>query len=92
MRFRRHLRPTRTPGGGRQAPRRARGELTALKIHVSAVRSPVAHQTAGARRDERDAHRLEGELKSDLARLDTAVISIESQLAARGEKRHRQTG
>jgi chromosome segregation protein len=61
-------------------------ELTTLRIHVA------GREIAGLRTklealaaSEVDAHRLERELKSELARLDTAVMSIESQLAARGE-------
>ena len=83
---RRQLRPLERQAQAAQRHGELAGELTALKIHVS------GREIAGLRTklqvlaaDEVEAHRLEGELKSELARLDTAVMSIESQLAARGE-------
>ena len=83
---RRQLRPLERQAEAAQRHGELVGELTTLKIHVS------GREIAGLRTklqvlaaDEVAAHRLEGELKSELARLDTAVMSIESQLAARGE-------
>ena len=83
---RRQLRPLERQAEAAQRHGELVGELTALKIHVS------GREIAGLRTklqvlaaDEVAAHRLEGELKSELARLDTAVMSIESQLAARGD-------
>ena len=83
---RRQLRPLERQAAAAQRHGELVGELTALKIHVSGreiVGLRTKLQVLAA--DEAAAHRLEGELKSELARLDTAVMSIESQLAARGE-------
>ena len=83
---RRQLRPLERQAAAAQRHGELVEELTALKIHVS------GREIAGLRTklqvlaaDEVAAHRLESELKSELARLDTAVMSIESQLAARGD-------
>ncbi|MFP5489773.1 MAG: AAA family ATPase, partial [Acidimicrobiia bacterium] len=61
-------------------------ELTALRIFVA------GREIAGLRTkletiatDRVEAVRLEGELKTELARLDTEVMSLEAQLSARGE-------
>jgi chromosome segregation protein len=61
-------------------------ELTALRIFVAgreiaALRTKL--ETIAA--DRIEAVRRESELKSELARLDTEVLSIEAQLSARGE-------
>lgn len=61
-------------------------ELTALRVFVA------GREIAGLRTkletiatDRVEAVRLEAELKSELARLDTEVMSLEAQLSARGE-------
>ena len=61
-------------------------ELTALRIFVA------GREIAGLRTkletiaaDRVEAVRLEAELKTELARLDTEVMSLEAQLSARGE-------
>jgi chromosome segregation protein len=61
-------------------------ELTALRVFVA------GREIAGLRTkletiaaDRVDAVRLEAELKTELARLDTEVMSLEAQLSARGE-------
>jgi chromosome segregation protein len=83
---RRQLRPLERQAEAAKRHGELAGELTALKIHVSGreitgLRTKLQALAAG----ELEAHRLEGELKNGLARLDTAVMSIESQLSARGE-------
>ena len=83
---RRQLRPLERQAAAAQRHGELVEELTALKIHVSGreiVGLRTKLQVLAA--DEVEAHRLEGELKSELARLDTAVMSIESQLTARGD-------
>ncbi len=83
---RRQLRPLERQAEAAKRHGELVGELTALRIYVSGreiagLRTKL--QTLAA--DEVGAHQLERELKSELARLDTAVMSIEAQLAVRGE-------
>ncbi|MCB0968028.1 MAG: chromosome segregation protein SMC [Ilumatobacter sp.] len=61
-------------------------ELRTLRVFVA------GREIAGLRTklesiaaDRLDAGRLEGELKSELARLDTEIMSLEAELSARGE-------
>jgi len=83
---RRQLRPLERQAEAAKRHGELVGELTALRIYVSGreiagLRTKL--QTLAA--DEVGAHQLERELKSELARLDTEVMSIEAQLAVRGE-------
>src|SRR5688500_10619186 len=82
---RRQLRPLERQAEAAKRHGELVGELTALRIYVSGreiagLRTKL--QTLAA--DEVAAHQLERELKAELARLDTAVMSIEGQLAVRG--------
>ena len=61
-------------------------ELTALRVYVagreiSGLRTKLEVIAA----DRVDAVRLEADVKSELAKLDTEIMSIEAQLTARGE-------
>jgi chromosome segregation protein len=83
---RRQLRPLERQAEAARRHEEIAGELTALRVFVAgreiaALRTKletIAH-------DRVDAVRIENELKSELARLDTEIMSIEAELSARGE-------
>ena len=83
---RRQLRPLERQAEAARRHGELVAELTALRIFVA------GREIAGLRTkletiaaDRVDAVRLEAELKTELARLDTEVMSLEAQLSARGE-------
>ncbi|HSJ91092.1 MAG TPA: chromosome segregation protein SMC [Ilumatobacter sp.] len=83
---RRQLRPLERQAEAARRHGELVAELIALRIFVA------GREIAGLRTkletiaaDRVDAVRLEAELKTELARLDTEVMSLEAQLSARGE-------
>ena len=56
-------------------------EITALRRKLEAIAA-----------DRVDAVRIDGELKAQLARLDTEIMSLEAELSARGDQRVSATG
>ncbi len=83
---RRQLRPLERQAEAAKRHGELVGELTALKIYVSGREiGGLRVKLQALASDEVEAHRREGELKRELSRLDTAVMSIESQLATRGQ-------
>ncbi len=83
---RRQLRPLERQADAARRHESLVAELTTLRVFVAGREiSGLRAKLNAIATDRVDGVRIEGELKSELAKLDTEIMSIEAQLSARGE-------
>ena len=83
---RRQLRPLERQADAARRHESLVAELTTLRVFVAGRQiSGLRAKLNAIATDRVDGVRIEGELKSELAKLDTEIMSIEAQLSARGE-------